>query len=78
MEREAFAIYDFVDSHLKDFNLPPKEKWRVKHGIRFKGAKRTPWWGQISENCYGVFGLYKNAFSFSIIAGKDVATRVKF
>lgn len=78
MEREAFAIYDFVDSHLKDFNLPPKEKWRVKHGIRFKGAKRTPWWGQISENCYGVFGLYKNAFSFSIIAGKNVATRVKF
>lgn len=78
MGREAFAIYDFVTSHLQGFNLPPKEKWRLKHGIRFKGAKRTPWWGKVCENCYGVFGLYKNAFSFSINAGKDIATRVEF
>lgn len=77
MTKEVFDIYDFVNSHLSNFNLPPKDNWRVKHGIRFKGAKRTPWWGSVSDNCYGVFGLYKNAFTFSIKAAKEVVSSIE-
>lgn len=46
------------------------------NGVRHKGAKRMPYWGRLGENLYGMFGLYKNAFSFSYLGGKKLVDSI--
>jgi hypothetical protein len=50
--------------------LPAYEKARVITGIRQKGHRRLPFWGEIRPNIFAVYGLYKNAFTFSNLAAK--------
>lgn len=70
-------LYDFVQAHLKDASiLPPFEEMNVVVGARHKGPKRSPWWGVCGENLYGIFGLYKNGFSFSFKAAKDLIKEI--
>lgn len=74
MKNEIRDIYGHIRSGLSNPGLlPPFERWEVVTGIRHKGAKRMPFWGELGQNFYGVFGLYKNAFSFAFLAGKEIA-----
>lgn len=78
MTEALYEIYDKIRERLADPSiLPPKEDWEVVSGIRHKGAKRMPFWGELAPNCYGVFGLYKNAFSFSFLAAKELVRDVE-
>ena len=76
MEKEVNDIFEFVTSQFSEWKLPSRENWKLQHGIRFKGAKRTPFWGTLSSRCYGVMGLYKNAFSFSFLAAKELSQEI--
>lgn len=81
MHQELSQVYLEVKASLaafggessKAFELPPIEEWEIVHGVRHKGAKRMPFWGELAPNCYGIFGLYKNAFSFSFLAAKQLS-----
>ncbi|MEX0798452.1 MAG: FAD-dependent oxidoreductase [Bacteriovoracaceae bacterium] len=73
MQNELEMIYQKILGALKDPRiLPPREMWTIVNGVRHKGVKREPFWGELSPNCHGVFGLYKNAFSFSFLAAKKL------
>lgn len=58
-------------------DLPPIEKASMVVGVRHKGQKRTPFWGEINENCYGVWGLYKNGWSFAFKAALEISKAIK-
>jgi len=71
------SLYDYVSKHLSDPGFLPKfDEMEIKVGVRHKGPKRTPFWGECAENIYGVFGLYKNGFSFSFKAAKDLVATI--
>lgn len=56
--------------------LPSFESGRVRHGLRHKGHQRKPFWGLIQESTnakvYGMFGLYKNGFTFPFLGAKKL------
>lgn len=52
--------------------LPTFEKGELITGIRHKGQRRTPYWGEINKNCYAVWGLYKNGYSLAFSAAKHI------
>lgn len=71
---ELERIYTEVCTYLgESYQLPPFQAWDIHHGIRHKGHRRMPFWGEISSDVYAVCGLYKNAFSFSFLAAKELA-----
>lgn len=71
------SLYDFVSKHLSDPSFLPKyDEMEIKVGVRHKGPKRAPFWGECAENIYGIFGLYKNGFSFSFKAAKDLVSLI--
>lgn len=53
-----------------DYDLPRNLNWTVVSGVRHKGIKRRPFWGEISKNVYSVHGLYKNGYSLSFLGAK--------
>jgi hypothetical protein len=61
------------------FELPDFDSFKKYVGIRHKGFERNPFWGKISgnESIYSVCGLYKNAFSFSFLAAKELSAIIK-
>ena len=56
----------------KFFSLPPFNCIRLGAGLRHRGAKRMPFWGRLSENVYGILGLYKNGWSLSFLAAEEI------
>ncbi len=60
----------------ESLTLPSFEKADLLTGIRHKGRARRPFWGQVNENVYAVWGLYKNAFTFAFTAGEDIANLI--
>lgn len=69
--QEIFQIYNRVQN-LTQFDLPPFEEWKIKTGIRFKGRKRTPFWGEVRPGLNVITGFYKNGFSFGFKAARDL------
>jgi hypothetical protein len=57
--------------------LPDFSKGQLITGIRHKGRARRPFWGEINEDIYAVWGLYKNAFTFAFTAGEEIADLIK-
>ncbi len=55
-----------------EYELPEPSAWKQRTGIRFKGRKRTPYWGEISSGLFVVTGLYKNGYSFAFKAARDL------
>ncbi len=73
---ELHEIYEHVKDHVT-FKLPLKEEFTAKSGVRHKGYLRRPFWGLIDDHqLYTICGLYKNAWSFSFKAAKDVAFKI--
>ena len=75
-EKELIKIYDQVKMSYKG-ELPSFESFKFKVGNRFKGYKRLPFWGKVDQNTFAINGLYKNAFSFSFLAAKDLLNYLK-
>lgn len=64
-----------IDTFARDrmqIDIPPLEEAKIKTGLRFKGRKRTPFWGEIAPGLKVVCGLYKNGYSFAFKAAKDL------
>jgi hypothetical protein len=65
--------YQRLQKHLhKVITLPAIDKGELITGIRHKGQRRTPFWGQVNDNCYAVWGLYKNAFTLAFTAAREL------
>ena len=70
------SIYDHIDKFIS-FKLPEFEEFKLITGVRHKGHLRRPYWGVIDDkNLFAICGLYKNAFSFSFKAAKDLANQI--
>ncbi len=70
-EKKLQEIYQFVAEHLQ-IELPALDSFTRHTGIRHKGYKRLPFWGEISDGIYAISGLYKNAFSFAYLAAQEL------
>ena len=61
--------------------LPPFNEGIIRHGLRHKGWQRKPFWGVIKESesskIYGMFGLYKNGFTFPFLGAKKIIELMK-
>ena len=66
-----YELLDLVRPHFK-YELPEASAWKLRTGIRFKGRKRTPFWGEIRPGLFVVTGLYKNGYSFAFKAARDL------
>lgn len=76
--KELKSQYDRMSNYLAGvIDFPIFEKADLKTGIRHKGQGRNPYWGSISTNKYAVWGLYKNAFTFSFTAAKEIARLIE-
>ena len=69
--QEIKSIYEKINSHYQG-ELPDFDQWTIKTGIRHKGRKRTPYWGEIAPGLFTVCGLYKNGYTFAFKAAKDL------
>lgn len=74
-EDELKNLYQEVSKHVK-IELPAYEEFQPICGVRAKGRKRMPFWGEVGDNLYMVGGLYKNAFSFSFLASRELASKI--
>lgn len=54
--------------------LPPFECAKIKTGIRHKGRKRMPYFGEVRKGLYLMSGLYKNGFSFPFLGAKKITS----
>ncbi len=63
-----------IQSFLKDFkiDLPSDLAWKVLAGVRHKGVKRLPFWGQVRTNVYSVHGLYKNGYTLAFLGASEL------
>ena len=71
-------MYEVGKNELK-LPLPPFEKGDMLVGLRQKGIKRTPFWGPLKSaqgNIYGILSLYKNGYTFSFKAAKDLCSQI--
>lgn len=58
-----------------EFDLPSNLKWQVATGIRHKGVKRRPFWGEIATNLWGTHSLYKNGYTLAFLAADEVISK---
>ena len=71
-------MYGVGKSELK-LPLPPFEKGQYLVGLRQKGIKRMPFWGPLGaegEGLHGLLSLYKNGYTFSFKAAKDLCSQM--
>lgn len=54
------------------FQIPSFNEGIIKTGIRQKGIKRMPFYGEIDRNIYALHSLYKNGFSFSFYGASEL------
>lgn len=73
-ENAMSIIYEHVKSHLK-IDLPAREKFKIITGVRHKGFKRRPYWGEVAPNIFAVCGLYKNAYTFAFLAANNLVAK---
>ena len=77
LDKMLREIYEHIDTHTQ-FELPEYSKFEAKTGIRHKGYLRRPYWGPVdNQNFMAICGLYKNAFSFSFKAAKDLVSLIE-
>lgn len=74
LKEKYLKLQSFLDGVL---TLPPLDAGSMVTGIRHKGQLRMPFFGQISKNKFGIWALYKNAYTFSFTAGKEIASLIQ-
>lgn len=76
LKEQLDMIYNHIKEHVI-FELPARELFSEKTGVRFKGYLRRPYWGKIDDDgLYAICGLYKNAWSFSFLAAKELVSKI--
>lgn len=58
-----------------ELELPINLKWQVATGIRHKGVKRRPFWGEIAANLWSTHALYKNGYTLAFLAAHEVMAK---
>ena len=66
------AVENCYNILLEFFDLPPLDTINLGVGLRHRGVKRMPFWGELANNVYGILGLYKNGWSFSFLAAEEI------
>lgn len=72
----------WLNSHRKQFEslldrpLPEIEEAQLLRGLRHKGAKRQPYWGEIAPETFLISGFYKNGWTLAPLAAKCLTERV--
>ena len=63
-----------LKSFLTEFDITLSDDliWQVKSGVRHKGIKRQPFWGEVRPNVFSVHGLYKNGYTLAFLAAKEL------
>lgn len=79
---ELKTQYDFFSGLLKsDLVLPDFETGLIKTGLRHKGQKRRPFFGELEKGPYGsiysMTGLYKNGFTFPFYGAKTISKLIQ-
>ena len=71
--------YNLFQEMLKgaNFTLPNFNDAVLQFGLRHKGRKRYPFAGKLKDNVYGVFGLYKNGFTFPFFLAGGLVKQIK-
>lgn len=64
----------FKEIHRDKYVMPEFSKGKITTGMRHKGRKRTPFFGQVSEGLFLMSGLYKNGFSFPFYGAKKITS----
>lgn len=71
---EQYSVFkELLFNRLK---LPPFEKAFIKTGMRHKGRKRMPFFGEVSPGLFLMSGLYKNGFSFPFLGAKKITSSI--
>ncbi len=68
---ELSKIYNHIRSNT-NIELPEFSAFEQRTGIRHKGYKRLPYWGEVAPNLYAIFGMYKNGYSFPFLASEQL------
>lgn len=68
------AIHQLLNGF--EIKIPLNLDWKYFSGVRHKGVKRLPYWGEIRPDVYSVHGLYKNGYTLAFLAAKDLLSRV--
>ena len=72
-DTKVFEMYAKVRTHLAGMlTLPPRDRAGRVTGVRHKGHRRMPFWGEVAPRVYAVYGLYKNAFMTANLAAKEL------
>lgn len=69
----ANALKELLSSF--NYELPLGLKWHVFSGVRHKGQKRRPYWGNIKGQVDGAHSLYKNGYTLAWLAAQEVAAK---
>lgn len=71
---EIKVMYDRLVEHMEGvLVLPSFDQGELITGIRHKGHARRPFWGEVNQDIFAVWGLYKNAYTFAFTAGEMIA-----
>lgn len=74
---ELQKIYDEVKGFFKDiYPIPPFNEGKKRTGIRQKGYKRLPFWGNVQEDIFAIHSLYKNGFTFAFLGAKTLVAQI--
>jgi glycine/D-amino acid oxidase-like deaminating enzyme len=66
-------IYHQLRSSFDWSKFPNYEDAQIHTGIRHKGQQRTPFWGKIDDQgAYAIHSLYKNGYSFYLLAADGI------
>lgn len=73
--RQLFsAVYERAIAFLNPLaEFPPYKEVELFCGIREKGQKRLPFWGEIAPDTFMVSALYKNAFTLANLAASELS-----
>lgn len=75
--RKLKEIYNEIScAFIKEIPIPSFEKAIMKTGIRQKGYKRLPFFGEIQKDVFAMHSLYKNGFTFAFLGAKVIKEKL--
>lgn len=76
MAPHVSAVREFYEAclaHVENFvNFPTFDEFVIKTGLRHKGRKRQPFWGEVIPGVYSIHSLYKNGFTYAFLAAEEI------
>lgn len=70
--------YQLFQKYWQGPAMPPFAQGKIYSGLRAKGSKRRPWWGEIATRgdtrLWAILGLYKNGYNFAHEASDSIVS----